>query len=163
MAYLHKVAHGLVRSKFDILTDSDELIGVKLFLIFEDQQRSGLVMRCKSQATTVGSNVSDVMVIKIQRKGKLGATEVELPKSQVVHLLAKSKAELLEDVKEWNLYEALTQFRIIVTFCLLCDIEEIFVDLSEVFQSTQLTPSTLEQQLEHTYDRLERMRSANGT
>jgi hypothetical protein len=58
-------------------------------------------------------------------------------------LLAASKEDALKDVKEWDLYLALTQFRTAATLYLLFDLESILKRLSLLFQSTELTPSSI--------------------
>ena len=57
---------------------------------------------------------------------------------------------------------ALTQFRTVATLYLLFDLESILKRLPLLFESTELTPSSIEQEIVHVYGLIEEMKVKRG-
>ena len=108
------------------------------------------------------ASMSDSMMVKLSRQNQNAPVDLDLPKNEVVLALAASKEDALKNVKEWVLYLALTQFRTVVTLHLLFDLESILKRLPLLFESTELTPSSIEQEIVHVYGLIEEMKVKRG-
>jgi hypothetical protein len=163
VAYLEKVALDRVGCNFKTTTPSQSFVDKSIVLNYGGRQRKGKIVRLKPrQGQGPMASMSDVLVIKLPRCGQHATVELEVPKNEVVLALAASKEEALKDVKEWDLHLSLTQFRTVATLYLLYDLESILKRLSLLFQSIELTPSSLQQEIEHVYGKLEEMEVKNG-
>ena len=79
-------------------------------------------------------------------------------KDEVVLVLASLKEEELARVPEWDLFLSLTQCRTFITRHFVHGIESILTQLPLGFQSGEITPSGVRDQIEDTYRQIDLVR-----
>jgi len=172
VGHLQKVALDKVGCAYKTTTASSSFLNLKVDILINSQRKSGRVVRiCKADSQeahgtgngTVAVELVDTFVVKLERTvSQRTCEEYSRTKDELVLDLASSKAKLLEDVKEWDLFLALTQYRTVITLHFVHDLESTLTTLSLVFQSDDLTPSGVSEHIEEAYVQLGRMKTEHG-